>query len=289
MLSLSQVQTFLAVLDEGSIQQAAQRLSYSQPAVSQQLRKLEEYLGAALIVRNRGQSTPTQAGQLFIPQARSLIATAERSRAIIENRRLSLAASGNIGVYLAPRIVADFESKKSDIKPVDLTITTNRNAIDALLSGVVDVAMSEWREDQPGIEWLNWRREKLVVIAPANHPLARRSRVDKNELFAYTMIGGESGTGTGRLLRNLFGQDIDKLRVERQLGSTAAVKEAVKAGLGISIVLSYTVSNEIAAGSLIAIDIEEADIFKNLYLGISVECPPSSLTRAFVHHCAASG
>ncbi|MFD1695648.1 LysR family transcriptional regulator [Roseibium aestuarii] len=285
MLSLAQVQTFLAILDEGSIQQAAQRLSCSQPTVSQQLRKLEEYLGAALIFRNRGQSVPTQAGQLFIPHARSLMAAAERSRAVIENRRLNLVASGNIGVYLAPRLVADFETRRRGEYSVDLAITTNRGAIDALLSGTADVVMSEWRETHPSIEWLSWCREKLVVIAPKDHLLARQSLISKDELLSYPIIGGESGTGTGRILRDFFGQDSCKLQIGRQLGSTAAVKEAVKAGLGLSIVLAYTVESEVASGSLVALDIKEADIFKTLYLGISADCPQSSLTRAFVHHC----
>jgi DNA-binding transcriptional LysR family regulator len=289
MLILSQVQTFLAIIDEGSIQSAAMRLSCSQPTVSQQLRKLEEFLGVPLIVRNRGHSAPTREGELFLPHARSLLATAERTRELIEGRRLVVAASGNVGVFLAPRLVAGFERQLGREGIVDLHISANRRAIDALLSGEADVIMTEWAEDHASVEWLRWRREKLVVIVAPNHPLAQRGCISKKELLEYPMMGGEPGTGTGRLLGSLFGKDVEKLRIERQLGSTAAVKEAVKANLGVSIVLACSVTEDMAFGSLVAIDIEEADIFKNLFLGVSGESPQTSLSRQFARFCSAAG
>ena len=273
MLVLSQVQTFLAIIDEGSIQSAATRLSCSQPTVSQQLRKLEEFFGVPLVVRNRGHSAPTREGELFLPHARSLLATAERARELIEERHLVVAASGNVGVFLAPRLVAGFERQLGREGIVDLRIGANRRAIDALLSGEADVIMTEWAEDHASVEWLRWRREKLVVIVAPNHPLAQRGCISKKE----------------RLLGSLFGKDVEKLRIERQLGSTAAVKEAVKANLGVSIVLACSVTEDMAFGSLVAIDIEEADIFKNLFLGVSGESPETSLSRQFARFCSAAG
>ena len=285
MFNLAQVQTFLAIVDEGGIQSAAERLSCSQPTVSQQLRKLEEFLGVPLVVRNRARAVPTRHGQLFLPQARSLLATSDRALDVIEQRRLVIWASGNTGVFLAPRAIAAFEKGHDRAGCVDLMISSNRHAVDALLSGEADLIMTEWSEDQASVEWHSWRREKLVVIVAPGHPLARRKRISKEELFDFPVIGGESGSGTGRILRNLFGNDLDKLKVRRQLGSTAAVKEAVKANLGVSIVLAYAVTDEVSFGTLIAIDFEEADIFKSLFLGLSKESPQSSRARLFASFC----
>ena len=289
MLVLSQVQTFLAIIDEGSIQSAAIHLSCSQPTVSQQLRKLEEFFGVSLIVRNRRHSAPTREGELFLPHARSLLATAERARELSEGRRLVVAVSGNVGVFVAPRLIAGFERQLGRDGAVDLQIGTNRRAIDTLLSGEADVIMTEWVEDHASVEWQRWRREKLVVIVAPDHPLAQRGCIRKKELLEYPMMGGEPGTGTGHLLKILFGTDVKKLRMERQLGSTAAVKEAVKANLGVSIVLACSVAEDVAFGSLVAIDIEEADIFKNFYLGVSGESPETSLSRKFARFCSAAG
>ncbi|MDU0959141.1 MAG: LysR family transcriptional regulator [Bradyrhizobium sp.] len=152
MLNLSQVQTFLAVIDEGGIQSAAERLACSQPAVSQQLRKLEEFVGVPLVVRNRSRAVPTRDGELFLPKARSLIASADRARAVVSDRRLVVHASGNVGVYLAPRLIAVFERDLDRPGTVDLVITTNRHAVDALIAGEADIALTEWSEDHPAVE-----------------------------------------------------------------------------------------------------------------------------------------
>jgi len=279
MFNLAQVQTFLAIVDEGGIQSAAERLSCSQPTVSQQLRKLEEFLGVPLVVRNRTRALPTRHGELFLPQARSLVATSGRARDVIEERQLVVWASGNVGVFLAPRAIAGFEKQRGREGSVDLMIGTNRQAVDALLSGEADLIMTEWSEDQASVEWHSWRREKLVVIASPEHPLAQRTRIRKEELLEFPIIGGEPGSGTGRILRTLFGNDLDKLKIRRQLGSTAAVKEAVKANLGLSIVLAYAIADEMKFGTLVAIEFEEADIFKSLFLGLSKDSPQSSPVR----------
>nr|ABG73581.1 PtxE [Xanthobacter flavus] len=288
MLNLAQVQTFLAVIDEGGIQSAAERLACSQPAVSQQLRKLEEFVGVPLVVRNRSRAVPTRDGELFLPKARSLVAAAERARALVADRRLVVHASGNVGVYLAPRLVAAFERDLERAGAVELVITTNRQAVDALASGEADVALTEWSEEHPAVEWQGWRREKLVVIAAPDHPLAKARCIPRQALFDHPVIGGEPGTGTGRALAGVFGPSADRLRVARQLGSTAAVKEAVKAGLGLSVVFAYAVAEEVKAGTLAMLELEEADIFKTLFIGLGRESPQSSMARRFAAFCAAA-
>ncbi len=286
MLNLSHVQAFIAIIDEGGFLQAAERLACSQPAVSQQLRKLEEALGVQLVVRTRGRPVPTADGALFLPKARALIAAAENIGRQFSQRRLVVAASGNIGVYLAPWLVAGFEGRDEMAARVDLRLGTNREAIDSLLAAEADVALTEWADDTVQVDWSCWRRERLVVIVPPGHPLAGRSHVAKTRLFDYPMIGGEPGTGTGRILRNLFGAELHRLAITRELGSTAAVKEAVKAGLGISIVLAYTVRRDVERGDLVALGVEEADVFKNLYAGIAPDLPESAVARRFAEYAA---
>ena len=285
MLNLMQVQTFLAVIDEGGIQSAAERLACSQPAVSQHLRKLEEFVGVSLVVRNRSRALPTRDGEIFLPRARALLAAAERARTLIADRRLMVHASGNVGVFLAPRLIANFEREVGRPEAVDLVIGTNRRAVDALVSGEADVMLTEWSEEHPAVEWLNWRREKLVVIAAPEHPLAARRHIPRHALFDHPIIGGEPGTGTGQALAGVFGADVGHLRMARQLGSTAAVKEAVKANLGLSVVLAYAVDEDVKAGTLVTLELEEADIYKTLYIGIARESPQSSMARRFLAFC----
>jgi DNA-binding transcriptional LysR family regulator len=281
MLNLSQVQSFLAVVDEGSFQTAAERLACSQPTVSLQVRKLEEFLGVQLISRNKSRSILTPDGAMFLPHARTLVASAERARERLHRRRLTVAASSNIGVFFAPRILAAFKNRHSATEDIRLTIGTNRQAIDGLLSGEADLALTEWAEPHSGILWQVWRREKLVVIVSPQHALARQRHISRETLLEHPILGGEAGTGTGRIIREFLGNDAARLKPGLQLGSTAAVKEAVKANLGISIVLANSVAEDVAFGSLVSLDLEDADFYKNLQVGFPQEAPESSLARSF--------
>ena len=281
MLNLSQVQAFIAVADEGSFQTAAERLDYSQPTISLQVRKLEEFLGVPLIARSKARSVLTRDGELFLPHARALVASADRVRDRLQGRRFMIAASSNIGVYLAPRLLASFKRDHADDADIALKIGTNRETIDTLLTGEADVALTEWSEPHAGVHWHSWRREKLVVIVSPDHPLARERCVSRQTLLNYPMLGGEAGTGTGRIIRDFLGDDANRLKKGMQLGSTAAVKEAVKANLGISIVLAYSVAEDIAFGSLVSIDLEDADFYKSLQAGLQTEMPETSLARVF--------
>jgi DNA-binding transcriptional LysR family regulator len=279
MLNLSQVQTFLAVVDEGGFQGAAQALGLAQPTVSQQLRKLEDAVGAQLVVRTRNGSQPTPDGRAFLPYARGLIRTAERALSAVGDRALAIGASSNIGTYLLPRRLHRFASDTG--AGFDLVLGTNPETAARLDGGEIDVAVMEWWDGRPGFSAAPWRREPMVVIVAPTHPWAKRRSVTRALLLDQPMIGGEPGTGTGTILTKVFGRNAGRLRVAMQLGSTAAVKEAVKAGLGISLVLAGAVEEEVAAGTLVALDLADADIAKELFVVLPDGTPETAAAARF--------
>lgn len=286
MLNLSQVQTFLAVIDEGGFQGAAQALGLAQPTVSQQLRKLEETLGAQLVVRTRNGSQPTPDGRAFLPYARGLVRTAERALSAVGGRALSIGASSNIGTYLLPKRLHRFASDTG--AGFDLMLGSNPETAERLDGGEVDVAVMEWWDGRPGFSASPWRREPMVVIVAPTHPWAKRRSVTKALLLDQPMIGGEPGTGTGTLLNKVFGRNAARLRVSMQLGSTAAVKEAVKAGLGISMVLAGAVDEEVQAGTLTALKLADADIAKDLFVVLPDDAPETSAAARFAASLSAA-
>ena len=99
--------------------------------------------------------------------------------------------------------------------------------------------------------WKRWRSEPIVLIVPPDHPLAEDRQISKRKLAELDLLGGEPGTGTGRLLESYFADGVSPPRIALQLGSTEAVKEAVKAGLGVSLVLRSAVAEEVRNGSRI--------------------------------------
>lgn len=281
MINLVNVRAFLAVVETGSFHAAAERLGLAQPTVSQQIRKLEESLAACLLERQRGGCQPTAQGSTFLPYARSLLKVADHAVDAIRHRRLRIGASSNIGIYLLQPYIKAF-GERPDTAEVDLTIAPNPKIAAKLESGEIDLALMEWWDGRPGYLAEVWRQEPLVVIVPPRHPWSVEPALDKTRLFEVPMIGGEPGTGTGRLLQQVFGKQASRLRVDRSLGSTEAVKEAVKAGLGISITLAGAVADEQRSATLKALPLRDTELSKALYAIRRDDLPSSDPAHVFL-------
>lgn len=263
MLNLAWVRTFLALVEYKSFQAAADQLQLAQPTVSQQLRKLEEQLGVVLLTRSRLGCAPTAAAVAFIPYAESLMRIHQRAVAAVQRGGQRIGASSNVGIYVLQPYLRTYLDGR-DPASFGVVIDCNPVIAQKLSDAEIDVAVMEWWDRRPGFLWKEWRREPLVVIVPPEHRLALRGEIGKDELATLDLLGGEPGTGTGRLLDAYFEPGEPRPRVSLQLGSTEAVKQAVKANLGVSLVLRSTVTEEIASGSLRAIPVEPAltkDIF----------------------------
>jgi len=269
-LDLNQVKAFLAVADCGSFSRAAQALHSTQPVVSQQVRKLEAELGTRLLLRSHAKTVPSTDGRRFLPFARALVRTESRAKNSISKSELSIAASSNIGTYLLPKLLKEYADTHTE-DAIELLYGTNPETIARLESGVADVALTEWWDNRSGFEGRVWKSEPLVVIVNPKHPWRDKKAIEKSELLDQPLIGGEPGTGTGHLLRQVFGQSIKRLKMELTVGSTAAVKEAVKADLGVSIVMAASVQEELENQLLHAVSITDANLVKDVYAVIAID------------------
>lgn len=265
---------------------AARALGLSQGAVSQHVRKLEQSLGAYLLVRHARGCAPTAEGAEFIPYAESLLRLNARAVAAVTGRRIAVGASSNIGIYLLQPYVKSYLDETGGRYPIEVCIHPNPVVAEKLDAGELDVAAMEWWDGRPGYVARAWRREELVVIVPRGHPWAELPHVSRALLKGAPILGGEPGTGTGRLLARYFG-DARDIRVTARLGSTEAVKQAVKAGLGVSLVLAGTVAEECRAGALAAIPLEGERPHKELYVVCRESIPRASLSRRFAEWLAA--
>lgn len=275
MLDLTHVRAFLAVVEHGGFSRAAAALETTQPVVSQQVRKLETAVGARLLARSRARTVPTEDGERFLPHARALLRAEQRARDSIDGAALTVAASTNIGAYLLPPLIEAY-ARRTAGPPPEMLLGTNPETVDRLESGTADLALMEWWDDRPGFAARHWRTEPLIVIVNPAHRWALRKQVEKAELFDAPLIGGEPGTGTGQRLRQVFGPAVSRLRTTLTVGSTAAVKEAVKAGLGISIVMAASAAEELRHGSLHGLRISDAAITKDLYAILPVDLPETA-------------
>ncbi len=282
MLNLLHARTFLAVLSERGFRAAARDLNLSPSTVVEHIKQLEEDLAAPLLVRRHGFVEATSQGAAFAPLARAMLDTAERSRAIIARPALHVAASSNIGTYLLQSTLAAFQA--SDPLAVELWIGPNHDVAERLTSGSADVALMEWWSDRPGFCENSWRSEPLVVIVAPDHPWATRGAIEASELAGQTLLGGEPGTGTNTVLRKQLGPLADRLTAVRGLGSTEAVKRAVRAGRGISLVIEGAVSDEVRAGQLVALALNGIELAKDLKIIAPSGLPEAAPAKRFMSH-----
>lgn len=256
MLNLSLVRSFVGLVDAGSFHGAATRLQIAQPTLSQHLRKLEEDLGVPLIERRHTGSRPTRHGERFLPHARNLLKSAARAETIARDDSLVVGCSGNIANYYMAKAFKGFFETEDWHGRWDITSAPNPRIAEMLLSREIDMAAMEWPLMHPEVVVQRWRSAEMIVILPAGHPWAGRDEITVEEFLTLDMIGGESGSGTGTLLREVLGDRAGELRTRANVGSTEAVKQAVMSGLGASIILAEAVTRELDTGALIGMSIK---------------------------------
>ncbi len=283
MLNLVWLKSFITLVHHRSFQAAARHLGIAQPTLSQHIQKLEEQLDALLVRRSKSGCEPTRAALALMPIAQSMLRLEQRARAAVGGTGLRVGASSNIGIYLLQPHVRAFRDAPT-APEVDLVIDNNPAIGSQLTRGELDIAIMEWWHPKPGFQAIGWRQEPMVLITPPDHPCAGMQVIDREMLSGMTLLGGEPGTGTGRILANFFGDSGPFPSVSMQLGSTEAVKQAVKAGLGVSLVMAACVSEEVRAGTLRAIPVSHSGLSKSLMV-ISPESlaghPPVS---EFIRH-----
>ncbi len=279
-MNLKYLESFLAVVRAGGFRQAVHLTGLSQPALSQHLRKLERDLGGELIERHHNGCTPTPAGKAFVAYAEIMLRTAERARALFDGRSLSIGASSNIGIYLLQPCLRAYLDENPD-DTLELVVDNNPSIAERLSNAGVDVALLEWWDDRPGFTGRLWRRDELVVIVPPEHPWAGRNDIAPNDLIGCELLAGESGSGTWRIVQAQLGPVAETLRVSITFGSTEAVKRAVEAGLGISLVLASCVEDELESGRLDALRIRDTRLEKCLFVCHNSSLPEHGRARRF--------
>jgi len=286
-LSITHLRSLVAIADMGSFSDAARSLNLAQSTVSQHVARLENRLGARLINRE-GTTCLTEVGSYVCRYARGIQRLHDRIVASRHRRRLTIGASSNIGTYLLDPVMRELVGD-AGADSVDIRIASNPEVAYALDVGEIDLGLMEWWDDRPGFIARRWRHEDLVVIVPPDHAWARRDSLVADELAGVPLIGGERGTGTGRLLQQYLQSRGVQPCAGMSLGNTEAVKRAVASGLGVSIVLAGAVTGELARGELYAVPLADGGIRKHLHMVYPKEMLGDPAVEGFVGLVARHG
>lgn len=287
--------TFCTVVDRGSFSGAAEDLGISQPAVSAQIRSLEERLGQRLLDRNGRRVTLTEAGLVLEVHARRMVALEadlEREMGEVGARiagRLLVGSSTGPGEVLLPRLLGAFRAEHPDVT-VSLVVHDTQTICDRVLDGELELGIVGADRPQRGLEFTPFLRDELVVIVGKGHPLAGRRSIALEELAAEPLLMQQQGSGVRAVLEGALraaGIRLQDLRVEMELGLQQSVKAAVLDGLGITVISRLAVAAEVADGLLVALPIEGHELARDFSVVRASGRTPTRLTSAFVEFCRA--
>ena len=289
-----QLITFATVAEHGNISRAAVALHLSQPAVSGQLRLLQEEFGEPLYQRDGRGVRLTAAGEQLLGHAERLRENFRQAHALrdalrgLERGTLRIGASTTPASYLLPYLIAAFHRLFPDV--VVTTIDGNTADIVAAL-GSLDIALVEGSpgQDLPlGTTVTSWREDEIVAILPNGHPLAAgRKAVTLDELGEHKLVLREPGSGVRQIVERAFA-DVDvPMRVVLEIAGVEGVKEAVRAGMGIGFVSAMSIRHEDSA--LRRVRIAPKPLTRRFSILLPHAATPSRVAARFLELCEEPG
>ena len=262
---------FHAVAKAGSISRGALMAGVSQPAVSKQIAELEEALEVRLLDRMPRGCKLTEAGTILADHADRLFTIEKEAvRALQEYRglkrgRLSIGASLTIGAYLLPRVIAEFHRLFPEIE-LDLKMGNSSEIKNLLMSGTIEIGMTEGLIESEGLDSSTFFEDDLVVIAPKGHPLLKRKNVTLNEIADEPFIFREAGSGIRAYVEKALGQQMSEINIVLSSSSPEAIKNFVASGMGIAIVPRMVTLLEVQNGLLGVVEMKDLTIKRPLLL-----------------------
>ena len=287
--TIHQLTVFRTVARHLSYTRAAEELYLSQPAVSQQIRTLEQALGVSLFERNGRGIIQTAAGREILGQAERLLAlfseTATVVREIQDLKRGSvlLGATISAGTYLVPPLLGIFHTRYPQIH-VTLIVANYRIVEEHLITHQIDLAIMSTVKQQQLLHMEPFLPYALVVIAPPTHYLTQRATITAYDLQAETFLLHERETASRRCVEEYFEQYGIILQNSIEMCSIDAIKEGVIAGLGIAVIEREAIALEIASGELVILGVQGFPIQQPTYMVHLKKRNLSRAANAFRHH-----
>ena len=246
-LSLPRIRNFIAVAEERQFRRAAERVGLSQPALSAQLRELEEFLGAALLSRTTRSVRLTPEGEKFLLRARNILTDLEaavlevRDHASLRRGRLAVASIPSAASRILPQVVADFMRRFPgiDVQMIELGA---RDVSRSVAAGDADIGITPMPDRNSELSFSFLLRDRFVGLVPKNSPLARQKRVRLEALFEYPLIATVPGTSIHVTLERACREHGRSLRVAHSVTQHQTVVAMVGAGLGVALLPSLSLS-----------------------------------------------
>lgn len=288
-MDLWQLNIFCKVIELEGFSKAGKAVHLSQPTISSHIKDLENYFGCPLIDRLGKKAVPTKAGVLLYTYARKLIALRHEAEAAMNEfqgkikGRLIIGGSTIPGGYILPQLIGAFTAHYPEVK-ISLIIGDTEQIIQDTLSGLLELGIVGAEPSDKNIAKEKLIEDELRLIVTADHKWAGKKHIHPELLFEEPFIVREPGSGTLKSIKGSLtekGHVFENLNVISEMGSTAAIIQGIKSRVGISILSTIAVAEELKAGTLKALAIKDLNLKRSFYLIRHKQRSISPLCRAF--------
>jgi len=255
------LQVFHTVARQLSFTKAAEQLYMTQPAVTFQVKQLEEHFNARLFERSHGRIALTPAGQLVLDYAERILGLGEEMEKRVGELTgavsgpLTLGASTTIAEFMLPRVLGEFKARYPQVQ-TRMTVANSETIVNRVADHSVDLGLIESPSHAPSVQIEVCAEDELVMICAPDYRLAGHKEVTPQQIAGEPYISRESGSGTRDFADDYFrrsGIAPEDLNIVMELGSPEAIKGVVETGIGIAIMSRATVAKDLRLGALVAI------------------------------------
>lgn len=259
--TLDQLRILKAIIKEGSFRRAADSLYVSQPAVSLQIQNLERQLNMPLFERNNKRAKLTEQGNLLLRYGNRILALCEETCRALEDVQnlqegtLIIGASQTTGTYLMPRLIGLFRQRYPQVN-VQLQVHSTRLISWSVANGQIDLAVIGGEvpnELKDVLQVTSYAEDELALILPTSHTFSKLSDIQKEDLYRLRFIALDTQSTIRKVIDKVLNQhDIDssRFKIEMELNSIEAIKNAVQSGLGAAFVSVSAIAKELELGIL---------------------------------------
>jgi DNA-binding transcriptional LysR family regulator len=269
-MDLDQLHTFLEIVRLKSFSKAAQTCYRTQPAISAQVRQLEQEVNTTLFERLGTKIALTTAGKIFAGYAEQILDLRRRAQDTINELErvprgeLIIAANEATCIYVLPEVFSLYKKRFPNIQ-LSVDRSYGARVVEAVLDNLADFGITQLPVQEKRLQVASIHSDEIKLIVPVDHPLAQKKLVTARDLISHQLILPKSGTTRARL--NVWAEAVeDDLKISMELDSTEMIKRFVMAGLGVSFLAASNCAEEVSSGRMATVSLGPDPMMRKLGL-----------------------
>jgi len=287
-MNLDKLRIFHVVASRNSFSRASEDLCLTQPGISKHVKHLEDYYGLRLFDRLGKKVVLTQAGDILYESTQKIFRLIDDATEKIGDLKamaggkITVGASFTAGVYIIPELLGRFNQMYPDVE-ILLDIAFSRSIAEKVIANELDIGFIGAPYDDERLITKTLCDDRLVIIIPKDHQWKSRKSIKLAELADQPFIFAQEGSGTRTVIENLLRNADVKLRKKIDFGNTEAVKKAVAAGIGVSILSEFSIKSEVADGRIKTVRLSDYTLNRTFYFTCHKGKYKTNITRALIN------